>query len=589
MRIPRVHDLTLGYCELFGLPLRPFVMGNPKGLVHIGGQRMTAEEANADPTRLRFAARRPRAGPQRRRALGGGHGELGAMVETRRRRRLGRDRPRVRPVLALRVPAHEGLVRGRHRVLRRHELRRGGHAQRGRRDPARGPRQGATSTCRRSSAAWTGCRTRSTASSSRRCGSGAEVLAIDQDPTVGDGPLQDRGGPLPDPRRLRDLHGAVLGAARRSRSSTPFSREKQRAIRQLNYHASTKILFQVRERIWESDDGILGGATVTDLPIRRMNYPTPDPTTSRGVLLASYTWGQDALQWGAMDDETRLEEALDDVARIHPRIREVYEVGASHAWYGDRWARGAFAMFAPEQQTELQADIVRPEGRDPVRRRALLAVPRLDPGRARVGHPRRARRSTRRRTWPRGRASLWEVLPRRASAGLLAQAQGPPDIDPDPRLVADDPRLVARWDVEGVARTELEGQSILELHAKSARDDSTDVVQSATFGPGKRAYIDGPAPAPARMSIRQIGTSPISTTSTRPRPAGRTQFGCSNVRLRRSGITTPLATDRHRSSAPIGTLPDSRQADARQSSRALRPGDRALWSPIHAWWSPIHA
>ncbi len=97
-----------------------------------------------------------------------------------------------------------------------------------------------------------------------------------------------------------------------------LSHAKRRAIRQLNYHASTKILFQVRERIWETDDGILGGATVTDLPVRRLNYPTPDPTTSRGVLLASYTWGQDALQWGAMDDETRLEEALDDVSRIHP-------------------------------------------------------------------------------------------------------------------------------------------------------------------------------------------------------------------------------------------------------------------------------
>ena len=144
---------------------------------------------------------------------------------------------------------------------------------------------------------------------------------------------------------------------------TPFSHGKQRAIRQLNYHASTKILFQVRERIWETDDGILGGASVTDLPIRRMNYPTPDPTTSRGMLLASYTWGQDALQWGAMDEETRQEEALDDVSRIHPRIREVYEVGASYAWYGDRWARGAFAMFAPEQQTQLQADIVSAEGR----------------------------------------------------------------------------------------------------------------------------------------------------------------------------------------------------------------------------------
>src|SRR5690349_1376000 len=54
MRIPRVHDLTLRYCELFGLELRPFVMGNPKALVAIGGERMTAEEADREPGRLPF-------------------------------------------------------------------------------------------------------------------------------------------------------------------------------------------------------------------------------------------------------------------------------------------------------------------------------------------------------------------------------------------------------------------------------------------------------------------------------------------------------------------------------------------------------
>ena len=55
MRIPRAHDLTLRYCELFDLQLRPFVMGNPKGLVEIGGLRMTKEEADRDPGRLPFA------------------------------------------------------------------------------------------------------------------------------------------------------------------------------------------------------------------------------------------------------------------------------------------------------------------------------------------------------------------------------------------------------------------------------------------------------------------------------------------------------------------------------------------------------
>src|SRR4029079_18767521 len=33
MRIPRAHELTLEYCRLFGLTLRPFVMGNPRGLI----------------------------------------------------------------------------------------------------------------------------------------------------------------------------------------------------------------------------------------------------------------------------------------------------------------------------------------------------------------------------------------------------------------------------------------------------------------------------------------------------------------------------------------------------------------------------
>src|SRR6476661_8693204 len=54
MRIPRVHDLTLAYCELFGLPMRPFVMGNPNTLCFIDGKRMTVAQADEDPAQLPF-------------------------------------------------------------------------------------------------------------------------------------------------------------------------------------------------------------------------------------------------------------------------------------------------------------------------------------------------------------------------------------------------------------------------------------------------------------------------------------------------------------------------------------------------------
>ena len=184
MRIPRVHDLTLEYCEHFGLELRPFVMGNPKGLVHIGGQRMTAEQAGAHTrTSCGFERRRARARPLRRPSCG--------TTATRDLRALDRSRPgapagteivrAVRPVLAARVPRAQGLLRGRHRDVRRPELRRGRHEQRRHRGAPRGPRQGATWTCRRSSAAWTACRTRSTRELPDRIRFGAEVHAIDQD------------------------------------------------------------------------------------------------------------------------------------------------------------------------------------------------------------------------------------------------------------------------------------------------------------------------------------------------------------------------------------------------------------------------
>jgi monoamine oxidase len=193
---------------------------------------------------------------------------------------------------------------------------------------------------------------------------GAEVTAIEQSPsgvTVHYRSAAGRGSESGD-YAICTLPFSVLREV--EVPGEGFSRDKQKAIRELNYNASTKILFQVRRRFWEAEDGIVGGTTSTDLPVRRICYPSySDPDDERGVMLASYTWGQDALRWGAMDAESMIEQALEDVAQVHPSIRDEFEVGVVHAWYNDPWARGAFALFEPEQQTRLQASIVSPEGR----------------------------------------------------------------------------------------------------------------------------------------------------------------------------------------------------------------------------------
>jgi monoamine oxidase len=361
MRIPRVHDLTLGYCEHFGLQLRPFMMGNPKGLVHVGGRRMTAEQAGLAPDDLGFPVAEHERGRSASELWDDITRDLRAMVEADPAtgwEHIVReyDSYTLREFLELKGFS-EGAIEmygvmnfveaGINNAVTEEFREDFGKAYEDMQEIVGGSDNLPNAFYRELQ---------------DRIRFGAEVHAIDQDPDSVTIHFKTESGrySVTGDYAIVTLPFSVL---RQVEVMTPFSHEKQRAIRQLNYSASTKVLFQVRERIWETEDGIFGGATVTDLPIRRMNYPTPDPTTSRGVLLASYTWDQDAARWGAMDEETRLEEALDDVAKIHPRIRDVYEVGASHAWYDDRYANGAFALFEAGQQTQLQADIVKPEGR----------------------------------------------------------------------------------------------------------------------------------------------------------------------------------------------------------------------------------
>jgi monoamine oxidase len=143
----------------------------------------------------------------------------------------------------------------------------------------------------------------------------------------------------------------------------PFSWSKQRAIRQLHYDASAKIFIQFRRRFWEEDEGIFGGGSVTDLAIRNVFYPEHGRETGRGVVLASYTWSEDAQRWGSLSPADRIVQALENLAQMHPQAMAEFECGASKMWHDDEFAGGAFALFDPGQQTLLYEHIIAPEGR----------------------------------------------------------------------------------------------------------------------------------------------------------------------------------------------------------------------------------
>jgi monoamine oxidase len=180
-----------------------------------------------------------------------------------------------------------------------------------------------------------------------------------------------------------------------------LSHQKMRAIRNLNYAASTKVLLHCDDRFWErGPEGkrILGGASMSDAITRSTYYPSDhagthassfadtsrkagfrglhttfalQPVKSRdkdgepgpGVLLGSYNWGRDARRLGALAPDERAEVVLKVLEKIHPEIRNHVDDHASICWQTFRWSWGAFAFLRPGDLRDYYHDAVRPEGR----------------------------------------------------------------------------------------------------------------------------------------------------------------------------------------------------------------------------------
>jgi monoamine oxidase len=139
------------------------------------------------------------------------------------------------------------------------------------------------------------------------------------------------------------------------------------AIRSLNYDTSTKVALKFESRWWEDpsimgDRTIKGGISSTDIPIRTCVYPSYgfDATGKvPGVILASYTWAQDAQRLGGLAqaknteaDRRLVELTLQNLSQLHNISIDKFGKLVDHYaynWHNDENARGAFALFRPGQ------------------------------------------------------------------------------------------------------------------------------------------------------------------------------------------------------------------------------------------------
>jgi len=143
-----------------------------------------------------------------------------------------------------------------------------------------------------------------------------------------------------------------------------FSYYKRRAIRELNYMASTKIMIEFKSRFWERV-GQYGGRSITDLPIRFSYYPSYGiGTEGHAVLLASFTWADEALVWDSLSEQERIQYALMNLAEIYGNlVYNEYVSGSSFSWNQNPYSYGAYASFEPGQELALGSYIPTPEGR----------------------------------------------------------------------------------------------------------------------------------------------------------------------------------------------------------------------------------
>ncbi|RYC57603.1 hypothetical protein CHU98_g8605 [Xylaria longipes] len=155
--------------------------------------------------------------------------------------------------------------------------------------------------------------------------------------------------------------------------SQSFLPKRELAIKEVRYVEVTKVLLQYKSRWWEqlfldSEQGNDGGV-VSDLPIRYTMFPKKENNTQfahskRGVVMAAYTFEQDATMLGALSPEHRIRMAAKNLDTIFPEAKslDLLEGGASQVFSADEFSGGsAFCYFGPRQKANFLKSMTAPD------------------------------------------------------------------------------------------------------------------------------------------------------------------------------------------------------------------------------------
>ncbi|MFC7534556.1 flavin monoamine oxidase family protein [Actinoplanes sp. GCM10030250] len=127
--------------------------------------------------------------------------------------------------------------------------------------------------------------------------------------------------------------------------------------------AAGKIGLEYRNRWWENDLRIYGGATQTDLDIAQVWYPSHDFHARRGLLVGYYHFGPAAETYGALIPAERTARAVAQGVKIHgEKYRSELDSAFSVAWQRTPHLEAAWAYPPWDDSTGFRL-LLQPAGR----------------------------------------------------------------------------------------------------------------------------------------------------------------------------------------------------------------------------------
>lgn len=133
------------------------------------------------------------------------------------------------------------------------------------------------------------------------------------------------------------------------------------AMKYIRRGVAYKAAFQAKERFWEKE-GIYGGISWTNQPIRQIWYPPHGIHKAKGVILAAYDYGN-GMPFTRMTQDERIEAHITQGEKVHSNYRSMVEKGITIAWHRMNHMLGCSARWnvvTPEEErifTKLQNSV----------------------------------------------------------------------------------------------------------------------------------------------------------------------------------------------------------------------------------------